>query len=775
MQQIKDFIKKITGFDENADEREKRIKMGATLTFGIGLIVITFTVFMHSFLVRNSYDLLTTTVGGKNDKAAEDVMLLLIDEDSLKFAKEAYGQYGVGRWPWPRWFYGSILQYMNMMTPPDAVFFDILFAEKDTSGLAPGSELTSDGEFGIAIENSGNIYHNVLLINDTVKDGVRSMPSDINRFFSIEVNNSEKIGFEKVTANNYTLPIPCLRVGVPCEGGTEEMLAAEDLYPRAKGLSIASFKADEDGIHRRGRILFNYGDTYFPSISLAAISALQDDAPVEIVSENVIKVGKYEIPVDDNGEYMINFYKHDEENRVKSYSMSAVFKSAVDLQNGVPREEIWLHPEDFKDKVVVIGCSAVGCQDLKNSPVSGTFPGPELHANIISNIVQGNHIYNEPAWFTYAALLFLIMISVGSVIFIHHPAGQLGIPVLFITGYVGLSFWLFGSFNMLTNMLGVAGGGVIATGLAFTFLSLTEGAEKRKYSKILGNMIDPGIVSEALNDLEALKKGGEREITAFFSDVASFSTISEKLSSADLAALLNEYLSAMTDILKEHGGTLDKYIGDAIVGIFNAPIDRAQHPLEAARASLKMRTRLGELREKWQKENAYCEEAQNMHARIGLNSGIAKVGFMGTDTLASYTMMGDTVNLAARLEAAAKDYGVDILISEDTKKKVEPEIVTRRLDLVRVKGKNEPVVLYELVCEKSELTEEKKAAIEKFEEGLNLYEKRDWQKAIEALKESQNLRGADDKSVAMLIDRCEHYIDSPPPEDWDGVFTRTHK
>ncbi len=315
--------------------------------------------------------------------------------------------------------------------------------------------------------------------------------------------------------------------------------------------------------------------------------------------------------------------------------------------------------------------------------------------------------------------------------------------------------------------------------LTNSFLGMAHGLEEReKVKSILGSMIDPVVVQEAMIDMAALKRGSEKPITAFFSDVAGFSTISEQLKSEDLAALLNEYLSAMTIILKEHDGVLDKYIGDAIVGIFNAPVDVNEHPLKAAKASIKMVRKLAELREYWTKNQLYSKEAREMDARIGLNTGPAKVGFMGTDALASYTMMGDTVNLAARLEAAGKDYGVNILISESTKSKIDHELFTRKMDLVRVKGKNEPVVLFELIDSKSDLDSVLKESAEAYERGFDLYLKRNFPTAISVLQEANNIKKAKygkDKAALMLIERCEEYKVSPPDADWDGVFTRTHK
>ena len=222
-------------------------------------------------------------------------------------------------------------------------------------------------------------------------------------------------------------------------------------------------------------------------------------------------------------------------------------------------------------------------------------------------------------------------------------------------------------------------------------------------------------------------------------------------------------------------GTLDKYIGDAVVGIFGAPIDRKEHYLEAARASLEMLQKLEELKAFWTKNNMYIKDAQNMNIRIGLNTGLAKVGFMGTDSLASYTMMGDTVNLAARLEAAGKDYGVNILISQMTKTKVEAEMFTKKMDAVVVKGKTEPVLIYELIGKNGEVPKHLVEATELYEEAFQLHLNRSWEKAIQKFQESIKAKGKKDKAASMLIERCEFYITNPPPENWNGSFVRTHK
>jgi adenylate cyclase len=299
--------------------------------------------------------------------------------------------------------------------------------------------------------------------------------------------------------------------------------------------------------------------------------------------------------------------------------------------------------------------------------------------------------------------------------------------------------------------------------------------EREKIKGILGSMIDPVVVQEAMKDLQALKRGKETEITAFFSDIASFSMISEKLTSPELADLLNEYLSAMTLILKKHEGVLDKYIGDAIVGIFNSPIEVTDHVYKACVASIEMKEKLEELKARWKKENKYIPEAREMTFRIGLNTGLAKVGFMGTDALASYTMMGDTVNLAARLEAAAKDYGVTVLASESIASLVKDRIVTRELDSVRVKGKSQPVKLFEIIAKRENASENLLNAIQIYEEGLHSYYYQDWKIASRKFKSAAEHHPEFEKSCKLLLARSKHYEQNPPPQDWDGVYTRNTK
>ncbi len=768
----------------NTDKKEKSSelfqKYKKQIVFIIMAVFLTliFTIinyFAGDYFTFKSYDVLVKYIGGREQKPHKDVVLIMIDENSMQYGEKL----GLGNWPWPRKIYPEILDYINRADPPPkAVFFDIFFVESDRGE-------GNDSIFAEGIMNSGNVYQNIQFIYNSENKKMFPLPLDVIKNYSLKIESPENITFKKNRANEYEVPIPCLRSDVPCS--VKDITIAESKNdkryqkylkllkksnPIVRGFSVASFEAESDGVNRKGRIIFKYGDTYFPSMTVSAVMAYSGESKVKILSGGNIQIGKYDIPVEDDGKYIVNFYK--QENRVPQYSMSGLMECAYYLSQG-QEDKIYTPPDTFSDKIVIIGVSAVGGQDLKNTPIHKTMPGPEIHANIISNILQSNHIKYSSNFIQLIIVFSLIILCVSAVLFISSNLLKIILLLIILSAYLASNVLLFHFYNYLIPLYLLLSAGLSSSAVSFIYLSMTEGAEKRKYSKILGNMIDPHIVNEALKDLESLKKGGEKNITAFFSDVASFSTISEKLSSVDLAALLNEYLSAMTLILKEHGGTLDKYIGDAVVGIFGAPVDNPDNAILAARASIKMIDTLAVLREKWKRENAYCPEAQQMHFRIGLNSGPAKVGFMGTENLASYTMMGDTVNLAARLEAAGKDYGVEILVSEMTRNKIKDEMFLRLIDAVRVKGKSEPVLIYELIGKTGNVPQNIVESVELYNQAFELYRQRKWGGAIIKFNESGKSRGELDKSAKLLIGRCEEYKENPPPENWDGVFTRTHK
>jgi adenylate cyclase len=268
-------------------------------------------------------------------------------------------------------------------------------------------------------------------------------------------------------------------------------------------------------------------------------------------------------------------------------------------------------------------------------------------------------------------------------------------------------------------------------------------------------MVDSSVVPLALRDLDALKQGEEKHITAFFSDIESSSVITEKLGGPQSAAFLNEYFSAVTNVLKAEGGTVDKYVGDGLVGIFGAPLELENDARAAARAALRMLERVDGLREEWRRRRAWCPQVWSLRIRIGLNSGSAAVGFFGTRDLASYTMTGPTVNVAKRLEQACRHYGVSILVGEATRDLLADEMLLRRLDRIDFNGRTEAV--HELLGERLSVAASLLRATEVFEEALDLCDGRRWAEAAPLLRQTLRLRGGD-RTAQRLLRRCEQRL-----------------
>jgi len=289
----------------------------------------------------------------------------------------------------------------------------------------------------------------------------------------------------------------------------------------------------------------------------------------------------------------------------------------------------------------------------------------------------------------------------------------------------------------------------------------TEGRQRRFIKNVFRYYLSPHVIDGILADPSLLRLGGEKRIiSSFFSDVQGFTSISENLTPEELVALLNAYLSEMTDIILDTGGTLDKYEGDAIIAFWNAPLEQPDHALRACRAALRCQARLGELRAEFK-----AKYGREVRMRIGLNSGEAVVGNMGSKNRFDYTAMGDTINLAARLEGACKQYGIGLLAGEGTVSRAGEAVVCREVDVIRVVGKKKSVKVFELIGEAGQVSPEQLSLLRDFGAALDSYRRREWQKALKGF-----LALKDDPVAAVYAGRCRELLISPPPGDWDGVF-----
>jgi adenylate cyclase len=439
------------------------------------------------------------------------------------------------------------------------------------------------------------------------------------------------------------------------------------------------------------------------------------------------------------------------------------------IKGDIKAVELVLLAESVKDKNLIIGLTATGTHDIGSIPLHNEYPGVGTYLNTINTIIQNEYIYRPG--FIFSIILFLIIsLAAGFVIQKLHARKSL------ITGLISfimlnlIIFLIFDFANIWVEQLG-SNLALLIPALSIISIKLINEENQKKFIKgAFSRYIAPDVINQILEHPESLELGGEnRPLTIFFSDVAGFSTLSEKLTPPELVALLNEYLSAMTDIIISHGGTIDKYEGDAIMAFYGAPQSYPDHEIRACMAAIDMKKRLREMQEHWREVGQH-----ELFVRMGMNTGDAVVGNMGSRLRMDYTAMGDSVNLASRLEGANKFYSTTAMISEFTYNGSADHIETRKLDTIRVIGKTEPIVIYELLSRKGELPQKIYDMIEIYNQGLEFFASRQWKKAHKAFKDALKII-PDDGPSRTYLKRCENFMKKPPSQKWDGVFSLTSK
>lgn len=723
---------------------------------------------MVLFLVRvpfldlvelKTYDLRFRSRGIRPPSPA--VVLAVIDEKSIK---------AEGRWPWPR---AKIARLIDILSRDGAkvIAFDIIFAEPDKN---PNLELISRLDREIAASRLENerlktFLRKIRLEADNDRKLAKSIMSSrakvvLGYFFHMskadlgfsinEKDMNERL--KNIAKSKYPITIfeqermqidPFIHAYAPQPN-------IEILSNAAHSMGFFNMLPDPDGVVRWIPLAIKCGPDIFAPISIQSawnyLGRPQMVLKVAAYGVEGIMMGKEFIPTDENGQMLINYLGP--EKTFPHYPLTDI------LQGRVPKGT-------FKNKIVLVGSTAIGIYDMRNTPFSSVYPGLEVQATAIDNILQKTFL-KKPKWTRIYDVLCILAfaILVGAIV----PRLSAVKGIFLVSALFGLHIylaqWLFTHTALWMNIVYP----LLALVLLYISLTiyryLTEERERKKIKGAFSYYVSKSVVNEMLKDPKRLKLGGDkRDLSVLFSDIRGFTTISESLSPEELVSLLNEYLTVMTDIVFKYEGTLDKYMGDAIMAIYGAPLELPDHPQRACYSALEMIESLRKLNEKWIKEGK-----TPLDIGIGINTGVMMVGNMGSQQRFDYTVMGDAVNLGSRLEGANKSYQTNIIISESTYERIKNDFFCMELDSVRVKGKKVPVKIYQLLG-RDNLPGNRKEAVSFFHQGLELYKKQKWDDALEFFQTAL-AKDSDLSAARLYIQRCLELKINPPPPDWDGVF-----
>lgn len=681
------------------------------------------------------------------------IVIIDIDEKSLQ---------AEGRWPWGRNKLAQLVDKLFEDYKIQVLGFDVVFAEKDESSGLKSLEniqqnyLKSDSDFGQVVEKlRPQLDYDQLFANSMQGRNVV-----LGYYFRQDDNKEGRVG---------VLPEPSFVDG-SFKGKNISFMEATGyganlavLQQNAVAAGHFNPDPDADGISRKVPMVINLDGNVYEALSVSVARVALGNIKLEAgfaeglgVGEEYaglewLKLGDKRIPVDANVSALIPY---------RGVQGSFLYVSATDVLSSKVSKEI------LKDRIVLVGTTAPGLMDLRATPVQNIYAGVEIHANMIAGILDQN-IKQRPAYTLGAE--FLILLLTGLLLALLLPAltplwaTALTIGVLTISIIFNLFVWQLGNLvlPLASSLLLITA--VYVLNMSYGFFVESRG--KRQLAGLFGQYVPPELVDEMAKNPEAISLEGEsRELTVLFSDVRGFTTISEGLDPKQLTQLMNEFLTPMTHVIHHNRGTIDKYMGDAIMAFWGAPLADPKHASHAVKAGLEMIAGMTKLKEQF-KAKGWPE----IKIGVGLNTGEMTVGNMGSEFRMAYTVMGDAVNLGSRLESLTKNYGVYIIVSEFTKGKA-PEYLYRELDIVRVKGKDEPVMIFEPICELGQEDKVIKDELKLYRETLKLYRAQNWDLAEIQFINLQQMHPAR-YLYSMYLERVAYYRQNPPGADWDGVFT----
>lgn len=685
------------------------------------------------------------------NKIDERIVIVDIDEKSLA---------RIGHWPWGRNKVADMVAALTDHYGAAVVGFDIVFAEPDgSSGLAMFEaigrhELRSDP----AYQDTLRKLRPRLDFDQIFADTIRSRPVVLGYYFSNQTDARQGGSLPPPTfAPGQFAGYPEQFVGWQGYGGNLPALQAA-----AAGSGHFNPMVDFDGSTRRIPMVVEYQGSYFEALSLAVVRTLLGGAeltaqapaagaPIEWLDITTPQ-GRLSIPIDGDAAALVPY-----RGRERSFH----YVSAADvLERSIPRESL-------AGRIVLIGTTAPGLNDLRTTPVGSSYPGVEIHANMISGILDGE--VKEKPNYILAADAVGVLLAGGLLAFALPFLSPLkgGVLMVILTAAsLGFNLFMWDAGNIVLPYASIAVTLLLVYSVNTSWGYFAEAKLKRQFTELFGQYVPPELVQEmAKNPGDYSMDGRNVELSVLFSDVRSFTTISEGLNPKELTHLMNEYLGCMTTVIRQHRGTLDKYIGDAIMAFWGAPLEDAHHARNAVLAAIDMQKNLRRLDEPFLQRGW-----PRLEIGVGINTGVMTVGDMGSMVRKAYTVMGDAVNLGARLEGITKEYGVGILVGEATCQHC-PDIAFQEVDRVRVKGKEAPVTIYTPLGLFDGLAPEVQRETEAWHQALQSYRAQQWDVAEAAIRQLQAGQPSS-KLYALYLERIASLRAGPPLGDsWDGVTT----
>jgi adenylate cyclase len=683
---------------------------------------------------------------------ARPVTIVDIDETSLK---------EIGQWPWPRTIVADLVTKLTQLGAV-AIAFDVIFAEPDR--MSPSIAATS--------------FRN---LDEDTRNKLRSLPSN-DEVLAEAIQRSRVVVGQVGSAT----PVPrseteaALQTGFAVKGPdpTPFLVTFAGLLRNvpaieqaAAGRGVFSILPERDGIVRRVPIIMQAQGSMVPSLSMELLRVVADSGAILVRTDEAgvqsVAVPGLELPTDQNGRLWVHFNRHDPGRYVSANDV---------LQGRVQRDNI-------EGKLVLIGTSAAGLLDVKTTPVAAAMPGVEVHAQILESALA-NSLLTYPSYAIGAELLVAVL--AGLAIIIAAPMFRASIVIalgaVVVAALIGVSWYLYSQYNLLIDFTYplMASGFVYLTLIFVNYFQ--EQKQRQQIRAAFGYYLSPALVEQLARSPEKLVLGGEeRRMTVLFSDVRGFTTISEhyKHDPQGLTRLMNRFLTPLTNAIIERNGTIDKYIGDAIMAFWNAPLDDPQQEVNACEAALEMLARADKLNQEFKREaDRNGGKYMPLRVGIGLNTGPCVVGNMGSDFRFNYSVLGDTVNVASRLEARTKDYRIPIVVGEATAQNAKEKFATMEIDRIQVKGKTEPETVF-TVLGRAELGQDSN-----FQElrqltarMLTYYRQQEWIRALEKIDVCR--KAAERFGIGALYDmyaeRIEAFRRHPPPPDWNGVYEAESK